>query len=142
MGWCRRGRGRAPHGLDELTIGGVGQHEPDRSRSERLGRERLVHVHRGDHDLGAGRRRAQSLDPLGAEPVRHPQVEHEHVGVLDGHLVHGGLEVARLADDVQITLVVQQPPQAPAQTGMVVGEHDTGPRFLAWAVGIAIVDWV
>ncbi len=99
-------------------------------------------MHRGDHDLGAGGRRAQSLDPLGEEPVRHPQVEHEHVGLLDGHLAHGGLEIARLADDVQMILVVQQRPEAPPQTGMVVGEHDTSPCIVASAVGVAVVDWV
>ena len=45
---------RAPHGLDELAIRAVGQHEPDRTRSERLGDERLVHLHRRDHDPVAG----------------------------------------------------------------------------------------
>ena len=89
-----------------------------------------------------GECRAEPLDSLGAEPVRHPQVEHEHVRVLDGHLVHRGLEVGRLADDVQIILVVQQPPEAPPQTGMVIGEHDTSPRIVGSAVGIAVVDWV
>jgi hypothetical protein len=98
---------RAPPRLDQLKIGGVGRDEPDRSRSQRLGGERLVHVHRGDDDLGGWRRRAQRLDPLGAEPVRHPQVEHEHVGALDAHLAHTGLELGRLADDVQIGLALE-----------------------------------
>ena len=62
--------------------------------------------------------------------------------MLDGHLVHGGLEIGRLADDVQIILVVQQPPQAPPQTGMVVGEHDPRPRHPRRAVRVAIVDWL
>ena len=89
---------------------------------------------------GDGRRRAQPLDSLGAEPVRHPQVEHDHVRMLDGHLVNGGLEIGRLADDLQIVRVVEQPPQAPAQTGMVVRKQDTRLPIPGWAVRIAMVD--
>ena len=58
----------------------------------------------------------------------------------DGHLVDGSLEIGHLADDVQISLVVQQPPQAPAQTGMVVGEHDTSPPITGVGLPRGLVD--
>ena len=60
--------------------------------------------------------------------------------MLTGHLLDGSLEIGHLADDVQISLVVQQSPQAPPQTGMVVGEHDTSPPITAWAFRRGLVD--
>ena len=119
---------RAPNGLDKLTVRGVGHDEPDRSRSERLGGERLVQVHRRDHDLGAGetpsRRRSirSALNPSG---IRRSSTSTSGCSTATSR--QGGLEVACLADDLQIVLALEQPPQAPSQTAMVVREHDAGP---------------
>ena len=118
---ARRG---AAHRLDELVVGGLLEHVAERARAQRLARERRLLLHRQDDDLGVGRLLADHGDRLEARAAGHVQVEHEHRGVVAAHIAPGALDVARLGDDLEVRLAVEQQPQAAAHDRVIVGEHD------------------
>ena len=59
-----------------------------------------------------------------AGPVGHVQVEHEHVRLVAEHGARRGVDVARLGDDLEILLGVEQHLEAAAHDLVVVGDDD------------------
>ena len=123
-------RGGAADRFDELAVGRLLEHVAGRARSERLARERRLGLHRQHDDLRVGRLGAQRRDRVEARLARHVEVEHQHVGLVAADVAPGGVDVARLGDDLEAVLALQQQPQPAAHDGVVVGEDDADARRL------------
>jgi len=76
-------------------------------------------------------------DRLDARSTGHPQIEHEHMRGMSVHMTHDGREIARLGDDVDACLAVQQQPQAAAHRNMVVGQQDRDRKLSSIRVLVA-----
>ena len=64
------------------------------------------------------------------EAARHVEVEHEHRGVVAADVAPRGVDVARLGDDLEVLLGVEQHAQAAADHGVVVGQDDADRTIL------------
>ncbi|HEY4811054.1 MAG TPA: hypothetical protein VIH71_08365 [Solirubrobacteraceae bacterium] len=78
---CRSNR------LGQLVVGELLQHKPLGARGERVLGERQAIVHRQDHYLRVGRIPAQRADQLNARAAADAQIEHQHVRLVQMHLM-------------------------------------------------------
>ena len=115
--------GGEPDRLQQLLVGGLLEHEAERAGLQRLAGEGGVVLHREHDDRGLV---AQPRDRLQARAAGHVEVEHEHGRPVRAGQPLGVGDGAGLRDHLQAFLVVDQHPQALADDGVVVGDHDGG----------------
>ena len=132
------GRGTA-HRLDQLGIGGLLEDVADRARAQRLPRVRGRILHRQHDDLRVGRLSADRRDRFEARAPGHVEVEHEHRGVVAADVAPCRVDVARLGDDLEVLLRVEQHAQPAADHGVVVGQDDADRTIPPWAIGPAVL---
>ena len=88
-----------------------------------------AHLERLDGILVVGGREdhpgqvAHLAEHFEAVPLRHPHVQEAEVGALPIDERHGGGQVVRLADDDEVRVIVDQPPQAVARRLLVVDDR-------------------
>ncbi len=115
---------------------------PSRSACDRLDPvDRRGQQHRTHREPEVGQL-LQRLQPVGP---RHREIEQQDVGPELRHLRHRLVAVARFAHHLEAGVGLEQPAQAVAEDGMVVGDHDSDrARFVqAWCFrGIETSTWV
>src|SRR5712691_13117172 len=116
--------GRLAHGADDLGVRSLLEHVAARARREGLAHVTRVVLHREHEHLRLGRfleELRQRFDPALA---RHHDVEQHDVGLVRPHLEDRFTRVARLADDLEVVLGVEEHAQARADDGVVVDDDD------------------
>src|SRR5262249_12891591 len=124
------------HALDALEQNvGARILRQDTARAELPGVRDVGHVDRPDEQNRADRHAvlAQLTQRVARRSGGRRRAEEQNVGLPLAHHGRGGGPDARLAHDLQIGIGLQQPSQAVAEDGIVVGNHDShGRGFPQW----------
>ena len=121
---CAAGGGCA-HRVHELRVRRLLEHETARAARQRDPRELRVVVLGHDDHRAAGRRLEQLGDRGQARPAGHVEVEEDHVRLERSRPLERGLDVPRLAHDIEVVLLLEQEPQAAADHRVIVDEQDS-----------------
>ena len=117
------GGGRV-HRVDQLRLRGLLQHEAGRPAEERCARILGIVVLRHDDDGRPGR----ALDQLGdggqARTAGHVEVEQDDRRPVCARGPQATVDVARLAHDAEVLLLLEQEPQAAAHHRVIVDDQD------------------
>ena len=84
----------------------------------------LVRIHAQDEDARAGELLQDLARHLEAVHLRHRHVEDDHVGLLGAQDVERLGAVAGFAHDEDVLFVLENPPEALADQGVIVDEDD------------------
>jgi hypothetical protein len=117
--------GGDPHRADQILRLGVLEQEAARAGPQRLV-DVIVGLERGqDDDLhpGQGAVRGDPAGGLEAIDPGHPDVHQDHVGALGARQLHRLLAVDRLADHLDVSVRLEQHPEAGPDQRLVVGEE-------------------
>ena len=111
------------HRLHDLGVGRLLQHVAARAGGERLADVRRIVLHR-EHQHPPLR----CLDHVGAgfetRAPRHDDVEEHDIGLLEPRRADTRVAVARLTDDLDVLLAVEQEPQARSDNCVIVDDED------------------
>ncbi len=112
------------HRHGELVVGPVLEYESDRTGVECLLGKDGTRLHGQDHDLCLGNFGAQLADRLDTRTVGELEVQDENVRSVSVYVARDGGEIGRLSHDLEILVAVEHQTQAPADAGVIIGQHD------------------
>ena len=111
------------HRLHELRVGRLLEHVAARPGAERLAHVGRIVLHR-EHQHAPLRRRDDLGARLDAGAAGHDDVEQDDVGLLEPGRADPVVTVARLADDLDVVLAIEQEAQAGADDRVIVDDEN------------------
>ncbi len=108
----------------KLHVGSVLEHKSGRARNQSRLSEGGAELHGQDDDLCARDALTQPTDRLQAGSVRRVQAQDQHMGHVAVNLSRDSGKLGGLGNQFEICLPIKHEPQAPPDTGMIVGEDD------------------
>ena len=118
--------GDLPDRRDDLDVGGLLQDVAACAGRERLADVARVVLHREDEDLRLGALVEQRRDRVEAVSVGHDDVHQDHVGLQGARLEDRLSSRARLADRLDVGLLLEQEPDSRADDRVVVDDQHPG----------------